>query len=72
MEQRGRRSPTGSAEAAQLLVLAHITVQIIEREYLVIAVLIKPSSERVSAAVLESQCQLMAQHMSPLAGAQFT
>lgn len=61
-----RRPHTGSAEAVQLSVLAQITVQIIERYYLVIAVLIKAGSGRVSQAVLESQCQLMAQRMSLL------
>jgi glycerol-3-phosphate O-acyltransferase len=61
-----RRPATGSAEAVQLSVLAHITVQIIERYYLVIAVLLKSGSGRVSQAVLESQCQLMAQRMSLL------
>jgi glycerol-3-phosphate O-acyltransferase len=61
-----RRPPTGSAEAVQLSVLAHITVQIIERYYLVIAVLLKAGSGRVSQTVLESQCQLMAQRMSLL------
>jgi glycerol-3-phosphate O-acyltransferase len=61
-----RRPPTGSAEAVQLSVLAHITVQIIERYYLVIAVLLQAGSGRVSQAVLESQCQLMAQRMSLL------
>jgi glycerol-3-phosphate O-acyltransferase len=61
-----RRPPTGSAEAVQLSVLAHITVQIIERYYLVIAVLLKAGSGRISQTVLESQCQLMAQRMSLL------
>jgi len=61
-----RRPPTGSAEAVQLSVLAQITVQIIERYYLVIAVLLKAGSGRETQAVLESQCQLMAQRMSLL------
>ncbi|HVF16102.1 MAG TPA: glycerol-3-phosphate 1-O-acyltransferase PlsB [Steroidobacteraceae bacterium] len=61
-----RRRPTGSAEAVQLSVLAQATVQIIERYYLVIAVLLKSGSGHVTQAVLESQCQLMAQRMSLL------
>ncbi|MET0532898.1 MAG: glycerol-3-phosphate 1-O-acyltransferase PlsB [Steroidobacter sp.] len=61
-----RRPPTGSAEAVQLSMLAHITVQIIERYYLVIAVLLKSGSGRISQDALESQCQLMAQRMSLL------
>lgn len=61
-----RRPPTGSTEAVQLSVLAHVTVQMIERYYLVIAVLLKSGSGRVSQDALESQCQLMAQRMSLL------
>lgn len=68
MENGGlwRRPPTGSTEAVQLSVLAQVTVQIIERYYLVIAVLLKSGSGRISQDVLESQCQLMAQRMSML------
>jgi glycerol-3-phosphate O-acyltransferase len=61
-----RRPVTGSTEAVQLSVLAQVTVQIIERYYLVIAVLLKSGSGRISQDVLESQCQLMAQRMSLL------
>jgi glycerol-3-phosphate O-acyltransferase len=61
-----RRPPTGSAEAVQLSNLAQVTVQIIERYYLVIAVLLKHGSGRISQDALESQCQLMAQRMSLL------
>ena len=61
-----RRPPTGSAEAVQLSLLAQITVQIIERYYLVIAVLLKHGSGRISQDALETQCQLMAQRMSLL------
>ena len=50
--------------ALELSVLAHVTVPIIERYYLVIAVLLKSGSGRISQDVLESQCQLMAQRMS--------
>jgi glycerol-3-phosphate O-acyltransferase len=61
-----RRQPTGSSEAVQLSVLAQITVQIIERYYLAIALLLKSGSGRVTQDALESQCQLMAQRMSLL------
>ncbi|MFO7304179.1 MAG: glycerol-3-phosphate 1-O-acyltransferase PlsB [Gammaproteobacteria bacterium] len=61
-----RRPPTGSAEAVQLSVLAQITVQIIERYYLAISVLLKCGSGRITQDALESQCQLMAQRMSLL------
>jgi glycerol-3-phosphate O-acyltransferase len=59
-----RRPPTGSTEAVQLSMLAHVTVQIIERYYLVIAVLLKSGSGRIGQDALETQCQLMAQRMS--------
>jgi glycerol-3-phosphate O-acyltransferase len=61
-----RRQPTGSSEAVQLSVLAQITVQIIERYYLVISVLLKSGSGRITQDALETQCQLMAQRMSLL------
>jgi glycerol-3-phosphate O-acyltransferase len=59
-----RRPSTGSTEAVQLSMLAHVTVQIIERYYLVIAVLLKSGSGRMGQDALETQCQLMAQRMS--------
>lgn len=61
-----RRPPTGAIEAVQLSVLAQITVPIIQRYYLVISVLMKAGTGRVSQDVLETQCQLMAQRMSML------
>jgi glycerol-3-phosphate O-acyltransferase len=60
------RPPTDSVEAVQLSVLAQTTVQMIERYYLVISVLLKAGSGRLTQDVLESQCQLMAQRMSIL------
>ncbi|MET0499331.1 MAG: glycerol-3-phosphate 1-O-acyltransferase PlsB [Steroidobacteraceae bacterium] len=65
-DSQWRRPPTGSIEAVQLSVLAQVTMQIIERYYLVIAVLLKSGSGRISQDVLETQCQLMAQRMSML------
>jgi glycerol-3-phosphate O-acyltransferase len=64
--EQWQRPPTGSIEAVQLSVLAHVTVQIIERYYLVIAVLLKSGSGRISQDALESQCKLMAQRLSLL------
>jgi glycerol-3-phosphate O-acyltransferase len=60
------RPATGSVEAVQLSLLAHVTVPILERYYLTIALLLKAGSGRVSQESLESQCQLMAQRMSLL------
>jgi glycerol-3-phosphate O-acyltransferase len=65
-EDEWRRPPTDSFEAVQLSVLAQTTVQMIERYYLVISVLLKAGSGRLTQAVLESQCQLMAQRISIL------
>jgi glycerol-3-phosphate O-acyltransferase len=61
-----RRPPTGSIEAVQLSIIGQTTVQIIERYYLAIALLLKAGSGRVTQEALESQCQLMAQRMSLL------
>jgi glycerol-3-phosphate O-acyltransferase len=58
------RPATGTAEAVQLSLLAQVTVPIIERYYLTIALLLKSGSGRISQEALESQCQLMAQRMS--------
>jgi len=60
------RPATGTAEAVQLSLLAHVTVPIIERYYLTIALLLKSGSGRISQDALETQCQLMAQRMSLL------
>jgi glycerol-3-phosphate O-acyltransferase len=65
-ESLWRRPATGSIEAVQLSVLAQVTVPIIQRYYLVIAVLMKSGSGRISQDVLETQCQLMAQRISML------
>ncbi|HSN71724.1 MAG TPA: hypothetical protein VLT59_09440, partial [Steroidobacteraceae bacterium] len=61
-----RRPATGSAEAVQLSVLAQLTVQVLERYYLAIALLLKAGSGRMSQSALETQCQLMAQRMAML------
>jgi len=60
-----RRGPT-SPEAMQLSVLAQATVQIVERYYLAIAVLVQAGSGTVNQDTLEKRCHLMAQRMSML------
>lgn len=60
------RPPVGTAEAVQLSELAQLSVQIIERYYLAIALLLKAGSGRISQDTLEQQCHLMAQRMSLL------
>jgi glycerol-3-phosphate O-acyltransferase len=61
-----RRPATGSVQAVQLSVLAQLTVQVLERYYLAISLLLKSGSGRISQSALETQCQLMAQRMSML------
>jgi glycerol-3-phosphate O-acyltransferase len=60
------RPPVGSVEAVQLSVLGQLSMQIIERYYLAIALLLKAGSGKVSQEALEQQCHLMAQRMSLL------
>jgi glycerol-3-phosphate O-acyltransferase len=60
------RPAVGSAEAVQLSVLGQLSMQIIERYYLAIALLLKAGSGRISQDALEQQCHLMAQRMSLL------
>jgi len=61
-----RRPPTGSAEAVQLSLLAHATLEVIERYYLAIALLLREGSGAMSAEALEQRCHLMASRMSLL------
>ncbi|MGI9247303.1 MAG: glycerol-3-phosphate 1-O-acyltransferase PlsB [Steroidobacteraceae bacterium] len=61
-----RRPPAESSEAVQLSVLARITVPIIERYYIAIAVLLRAGSGRLTQDALEHQCQLTAQRMAML------
>ncbi len=60
------RPPVGTAEAVQLSVLGQLSMQIVERYYLAIALLLKAGSGRISQDALEQQCHLMAQRMSLL------
>jgi glycerol-3-phosphate O-acyltransferase len=63
-----RAAPAASAEAMQLSVLAQPTLQIIERYYLAIALLLKAGSGVLTQADLEKRCQQMAQRMVTLYG----
>jgi glycerol-3-phosphate O-acyltransferase len=60
------RPSVGSIEAVQLSLLGQLSMQIIERYYLAIALLLKAGSGRISQDALEQQCHLMAQRMSLL------
>ena len=60
-----RRSPT-APEAMQLSVLAQATVPIVERYYLVIALLAQAGSGAISQETLVKRCQLLAQRISML------
>lgn len=60
-----RRAPT-APEAMQLSVLAQGTIQIVERYYLAIALLVQAGSGTISQEALEKRCHLMAQRMSLL------
>ena len=61
-----RRPRTGTTEAVQLSVLAIPTLQVIERYYLAIALLLQAGRETITQDALENRCQLMASRMSIL------
>jgi glycerol-3-phosphate O-acyltransferase len=61
-----RRPLTGSSEAVQLSTLAHTTLEVIERYYLAIALLLKAGSGEMTQEALEKRCQLMASRMALL------
>ncbi|MGD9841598.1 MAG: glycerol-3-phosphate 1-O-acyltransferase PlsB [Steroidobacteraceae bacterium] len=60
------RPAVDTAAAVQLSLLGQLSMQIIERYYLAVALLLKAGSGRVSQAALERQCFLMAQRISLL------
>jgi len=60
------RPKVGTVAAVQLSVLAQMSMQIIERYYLSISLLLKAGSGKISQETLEQQCFLMAQRMSLL------
>ncbi len=61
-----RRPDAESPEAVQLSILAQVTVPILERYYLALALLLKAGSGRLTPEALERQCELMAQRMAML------
>ena len=60
------RPAAETPEAVQLSVLAQVTVPILERYYLALALLLKAGTGRLSQEALERQCQLMASRMALL------
>jgi glycerol-3-phosphate O-acyltransferase len=63
-----RRPPPSTPNAMQLSLLAQATIQTIERYYLTISLLLKAGSGKITQAVLEQQCQHMAQRITMLYG----
>jgi glycerol-3-phosphate O-acyltransferase len=61
-----QRPAAESPEAVQLSVLAQVTVPILERYYLALALLLKAGTGRLSQEALERRCQLMASRMALL------
>jgi glycerol-3-phosphate O-acyltransferase len=61
-----RRPPTGSREAVQLSVLAHTTLEVVERYYLAIALLLQAGSGQITQEALERRCHLMGSRMALL------
>jgi glycerol-3-phosphate O-acyltransferase len=61
-----RRPPTGTREAVQLSVLAHTTLEVVERYYLAIALLLHCGSGEITQDALERRCHLMASRMALL------
>jgi glycerol-3-phosphate O-acyltransferase len=62
------RPPPASAGAMQLSLLAQLTLQVIERYYLAIALLMQAGSGQITQRALEERCQLAAQRMTMLYG----
>ena len=62
------RPPTGSAPAFQLMMLGQSMVPMLQRFYLVIALLVRNGSGTLSRATLESLCQKSAQRLAMIYG----
>ena len=62
------RPPTGSAPAVQLIMLGNSMVPMLQRFYLVIALLVRTGSGTLSRAKLEGLCQKSAQRLSMIYG----
>jgi glycerol-3-phosphate O-acyltransferase len=61
-----RRPLTGTREAVQLSMLAHTTLEVVERYYLSIALLLQSGSGEITQDALERRCHLMASRMALL------
>ena len=62
------RPPSGSAKAYQLLMLGQSMVPMLQRFYLVIAILVQHGSGTLSRARLEKMCQMSAERLSMIYG----
>lgn len=62
------RPPAGSAKAYQLLMLGEAMVPMVQRFYLVIAILVHNGSGTLSRARLEKMCQMSAERLSMIYG----
>ncbi|MDZ7645008.1 MAG: hypothetical protein U5K76_12825 [Woeseiaceae bacterium] len=62
------RPPAGSAKAFQLLMLGQSMVPMLQRFYLVIALLVRNGSGKLSRANLESLCQQSAERLAMIYG----
>ena len=62
------RPPAGSAKAYQLLMLGQSMVPMLQRFYLVIAILVRHGSGTLSRARLEKMCQMSAERLSMIYG----
>jgi len=62
------RSPAGSAKAYQLMMLGHAMVPMLQRFYLVIAILVQHGSGALTRVKLERMCQLSAERLSMIYG----
>ena len=63
-----KRPPAGSAEAYQLMMLGQSMVPMLQRFYLVIAILVQYGSGTLSRVRLERMCELSAQRLSMIYG----
>jgi glycerol-3-phosphate O-acyltransferase len=63
-----QRPPAGSAKAYQLLMLGQSMVPMLQRFYLVIAILVKHGSGVLSRARLETMCEMSAERLSMIYG----
>ena len=61
-----RRPRTGTTQAVELSLLAHSTLEVIERYYLAIALLLQAGPDAINQDSLENRCQQMASRMSLL------